>query len=224
MEKLTGQQRKTLEQLVTSGLTEGFYLTGGTALAIRHAHRVSEDFDFFSYPDAGDFASMAFLKKLQALKGDMLTYQANTVKALINKVHCSWFTYPYKLLTPPEKVTIEGKHLDIATDEDIAASKVIAICQRGAKKDFFDLHFLMKIHDLDLNDIFSLIQEKYSLDDTWFAIPMKALIYFEDCRDEQIHIAHGVKLDDRAWRGIEDFFKEQVRDLTEPDYDYSPGF
>ena len=220
MRKLTEQQRKTLELLVTSGLTEGFYLTGGTALVIRHAHRISEDFDFFSYPDAGDFTSMPFLKKLQVLKGDILTYQADTIRTVINGIHCSWFKYPYKLLRPPEKVTIGGRPLELARDEDIAASKVIAICQRGAKKDFFDLHFLMEKHGLDLYDIFKLLREKYSLDDSWFAIPMKALVYFDDCRNEEVRIAQGVALDEASWKRIEYYFKRQVKNLIKFEHEH----
>ena len=43
MKRLKEKQREALEKLVKSGITEGFYLAGGTALLIRYGHRESDE-------------------------------------------------------------------------------------------------------------------------------------------------------------------------------------
>ncbi|WP_218914874.1 nucleotidyl transferase AbiEii/AbiGii toxin family protein [Thermodesulfobium narugense] len=48
--KLTRQQLSALEVVLSYGIDEGFYLTGGTALTIKYNHRHSEDFVFFTIP------------------------------------------------------------------------------------------------------------------------------------------------------------------------------
>ena len=46
-EALTQAQRDVLDRIASLGQLADFYLAGGTALALRHGHRRSIDFDWF---------------------------------------------------------------------------------------------------------------------------------------------------------------------------------
>ena len=58
--------------------------------------------------------------------------------------------------------------------------KVSAIINRGTKKDFIDLHFLMK--EMSLNKILDLYDQKYPDGSRFIAI--KSLTYFEDAESD----------------------------------------
>lgn len=145
MKKLSKKQRKVLEKLVKSGIIEeGFYLAGGTALTLKYDHRTSKDFDFFSeiFFKKPFFFYLNFLQEQGDLKVEM--FKNDTLIFFLEGVRCSFFYYPYKLINPIETIKIfssEKKkqiYIPVASDEDIAGMKSVAIIQRGTKKDFYD--------------------------------------------------------------------------------------
>ncbi|MGC8764396.1 MAG: nucleotidyl transferase AbiEii/AbiGii toxin family protein [Brevinematia bacterium] len=196
-------QLKALELIVKSGITEDFYLAGGTAILLRYNHRFSEDFDFFLFPDKEtDFFNL--LSSLKNTKTELVESKKDTLIFFFEKVRFSFFVYKYPLLkktTPYEELKI-----NIASDEDITAMKSIAVIQRGKKKDFFDLFFLMKINKLNLKDVIHLCEKKYK-NNFNRAIFLKALIYFKDAEDEKI------KEIDREWESIKNFFSTLVKNF-----------
>lgn len=82
--------------------------------------------------------------------------------------------------------------------------KSVAIMQRGSKKDFYDLHFLMNHHGWNLNDVICFSHEKYGnlFDEKSF---LRALIYFEDAEAESYPDI------DPLWSRVKGFFIESVR-------------
>jgi len=73
------------------------------------------------------------------------------------------------------KITeIEG--IRMLNIEDIAAMKLSAITNRGAKKDFYDLYFLLQKYTM--NEIVSFYKEKYPNQELFYTL--KSLTYFED--------------------------------------------
>jgi len=109
-------------------------LAGGTALALQVGHRMSVDFDFFT---ARHFEPAAVLQDLQRASTpvDVLQLQAGTLVALVHGVKVSLFEYPYPFVEPVS--SFQGA--SVAGVLDIAAMKLVAILQRGAKRDFVDL-------------------------------------------------------------------------------------
>ena len=109
-------------------------LAGGTALALQVGHRMSVDFDFFT---ARHFEPAAVLQDLQQASSpvDVLQLQAGTLVALVHGVKVSLFEYPYPFVEPVS--SFQGA--SVAGVLDIAAMKLVAILQRGAKRDFVDL-------------------------------------------------------------------------------------
>jgi predicted nucleotidyltransferase component of viral defense system len=201
MKKLTKKQKKVLESLVKSGIIEeSFYLAGGTALLIKYGHRSSEDFDFFStnYFQKDVNFYLRVLEKVGSLKIEM--FKEDTLTFFFEGIKCSFFHYPYKLIKPLEMR--EG--IAIASDEDIAAMKSVAIIQRGTKKDFYDLWFLMKKHNWSLNEVKEICKRKYNnlFPEASFE---RAVIYFGDAvLTEYPEI-------ENSWEEIKNFFIKAVK-------------
>ena len=119
-------------------LLNDFYLAGGTALALELEHRVSYDLDFFSKKS---FNAELLAAKLGAAKGFKLEkIDEGTILGYLNGVKAEFFYYPYTLLSSLKKVL----GVSTASIKDIGCMKITAICQRGMKRDFIDLYFILK--------------------------------------------------------------------------------
>jgi predicted nucleotidyltransferase component of viral defense system len=190
--------------LTKSSATKGFYLAGGTALYLKYHHRISEDFDFFTYPDV-DFSIVQLQKKIEGIpaKIEHLLSDEDTLIVLINDIRFSFFSYKYPLLKPTIKIA--DIPIDIASDEDIACMKIVAIAQRGSKKDFYDLWFLMKRHNWSLKYVIELAKTKYQ--NLSIGITLKSLIYFKDAEKESYEDI------DKKWSEIKEFFLGEEKRL-----------
>jgi hypothetical protein len=156
-----------------------FYLAGGTALALRHGHRRSIDFDFFQ---PNDFDAQELALVLEHAFGDVerLPSGAQTLYVRLFHVTTSLFRYPYPLLQP---VTQTPWGFGLASDADIAAMKIEAIAGRGSRKDFVDLRVLCAA-GLSLDAAFDLFDQKYGTGRTDRYHRLRALGYFEDAERE----------------------------------------
>ena len=167
---LNPEQRKVFDKL--SFLNRDFYLAGGTALALQIGHRTSLDFDFYSdrHFDASDLYD-----KLEEVFREHVSQTArekDTLFVRINNVDCSFFWYGHKLIEKP--VIIEG--IPVASFEDVAAMKLIAVSRRPAKRDYVDIYFLFQ--KFNLKEIFALAKRKYPDINLYYSL--RALTYFDD--------------------------------------------
>jgi len=163
-----------LKRLCVHPATEDFALVGGTSLALRFGHRMSVDLDFFR-PEIFDHKIIA-----ASLAEDFTTLQITNdnsigMMAFIEDVKVDLVTYSYPLLQPFE--TIEGVRM--MSLPDVAAMKLGAISNRGAKKDFYDLHILLR--ELGLEKLLDCYARKFPNHDP--LIPLRSMIYFEDAED-----------------------------------------
>ena len=69
----------------------------------------------------------------------------------------SFFSYEYPLIKPLVKI----EYIDLLSIEDIAAMKIIAVVQRGTKRDFIDIYYLLRRYGLD--KLFKLTEKKYDV-------------------------------------------------------------
>ncbi len=196
---LTKEQREILKNL---GFINkyNFYLTGGTALALQVGHRTSLDFDFFTQKNFNpqDLIS-EFEKKFKKIK--VIEVSKDTLILNVNNIKLSFFKYPYQLLFP----LIDFDGIKLASIEDISATKIIALTQRGTKKDFIDIYFLIK--KLGLKKILEFTQKKYPSFNIYLGL--KALVYFEDVekeKKERFKIFQKV-----SWYNIKRFLINEVR-------------
>ncbi|MCQ2799945.1 MAG: nucleotidyl transferase AbiEii/AbiGii toxin family protein [Bacilli bacterium] len=138
-----------------------FSMGEGTALSLQLGLRYSYDFDFFTNEH---FDTKVIVTELREMFGDKLEItnvyeRLSTVDALIDGVQVSFFEYRHPEIG--ETVNLEGfPGICLLSIRDIAAMKCIAIIQRGTKKDFYDLFFILKDQSIK-NDLHLIIKEKY---------------------------------------------------------------
>lgn len=158
-----------------------FYLAGGTALALRHGHRRSVDFDFFS---ASKFDPRRLANELDDAFGEfeLGTADESTLYAYLQGITVSFFYYKYPLLEEPEP-TEWG--FGLASDVDLAAMKLEAITGRGTRKDFVDLRLLCR-SGLDLDKIFQYFERKYGTRRSERYHRLRALDYFVQAEKDEM--------------------------------------
>ncbi|WP_162138249.1 nucleotidyl transferase AbiEii/AbiGii toxin family protein [Thermodesulfobacterium thermophilum] len=72
--------------------------------------------------------------------------------------------------------------IELASLEDILAMKTSAILQRGSKKDFVDVYFILKELKINCEQLIRIFQQKYGNFNP--LIIKKVLTYFEDADKE----------------------------------------
>ncbi|MEK7072059.1 MAG: nucleotidyl transferase AbiEii/AbiGii toxin family protein [Patescibacteria group bacterium] len=178
-------KRRAVLPLFKDFSSDGFYLAGGTGLALQLGHRDSVDFDFFK---EGDFDTDLLVEKiLKTFSSDKVVItqkEKNTVSCLINSsIQLSFFGYHHSLLKP----LIKTDHFDIASVVDIGCMKLSAITSRYVEKDYVDLYFILQ--DLPLSEFLENFVEKYpNFDKT---LILKSLVYFDDILEEPILFKEG---------------------------------
>jgi len=116
-----------------------FYLAGGTALSLYFQHRQSDDLDFFSEKSINPESLLHELTtKFSGMKD--IKIQEGTLLCTIKGVKVSFMEYLYPMINPPNDWNL----LKIASIQDIACMKMVAIASRSAKKDYFDLYEIIK--------------------------------------------------------------------------------
>jgi hypothetical protein len=160
--------------------SEGFYLAGGTAVALHLGHRRSADLDWFTERPVGDFLLLG--SRLHAL-GIPLAVEAvapGTLQGRLHGVRASFFEYRYQLLAALAPRPECGCAL--ASLDDLACMKLSAIAQRGAKKDFIDLYALASTYR-PLRELLDAYQGKYGILDIGHVI--YGLTYFDTADRER---------------------------------------
>jgi len=165
----------------------GFYLAGGTALALQIGHRTSMDFDFYTEKKFSLLKLQRLLEK-KFKEAIVLQKAEGTLIMKIDGVANSFFQYPYPLIFPPIKYQ---NFPPLASKEDIAAMKIIAISDRGTKRDFIDIYFLLE--EFSLKEILDFVKKKYPNFNIY--VGLRGLTYFVDAEKKQkrrLYLFHSV--------------------------------
>jgi len=110
--------------------------------------------------------------------------------------------YPYKLINPP--ITSEG--IRLLSKEDIIPMKLAAVANRGSKKDFYDIYFLL--HEYSLNEMVSFFEKKFSNYNNFYV--MKSLTYFEDAEKD----LNPKVLRKCTWDEVKQFIQSKVQEFV----------
>jgi hypothetical protein len=180
-EVLSPRQLRSLRWLGPRVTTLGFYLGGGTAIALHLGHRRSIDFDWFRQEPIADPLRLA--AELKADGAPFVTGRTDrgTLYGTARGIRVSFFEYRYKLLQPPETWPETGCLLGALAD--LACMKLAAIAQRGARKDFVDLYALASVGH-SLTAMLEGYQAKYVVRDIGHLL--YALVYFDDADAERM--------------------------------------
>jgi len=160
-----------IKSLQSKPYLQGFYLVGGTALALHLSHRKSVDIDLFSN---FDFDASMLLEHMQQDYSYLIFFSSsNTLKGSISNINVDLLAHRYELIAKTE--LIQGVHL--LSLPDIIAMKLNAISTSGQRsKDFIDIFYLLDQYELE--SMLEFYKRKYKQEHV--AHILKSLIYFED--------------------------------------------
>lgn len=195
-----------LRRLGEAGVTQEFYLAGGTGLALLLNHRRSVDLDFFSRTNRLDFdGRRPLLGRLRRIRGwTLIEARDGTLHGRVGRVRVSFFWYPEPLVRP----LVRQGSVRIASIADIGLMKLGAIIGRGSRKDFVDLYAIAQ--QMPLPQLLALAPKKFKDAQDFTLQALKALNFFEDAdRDPPL-----VTPAPFAWNQVKPFFTREVQTLT----------
>lgn len=200
-EVLPEEQVACLRGLAPAATGLGFYLAGGTAVALHLGHRRSVDFDWFAprFPGQPVHLSESLAARGIALEPTALAEQ--TVRGRIGEVKVSFLEFRPPLLEPLVEWRDFGCRL--ASCADLAAMKLLAVAQRGTKKDFIDVHALSR--QMPLARMLDCFQTRFGVTDT--SRILAGLCFFDDAETEPMPMML-VSLD---WETVKRELREMVR-------------
>lgn len=171
------QTRQVLDRLVQNGVLAdfGFYLAGGTGLALQLGHRKSIDLDFFT----PDFPKRdLLLTRIRPLQPTVIQEAIGTLDTQIAAVKVSFLEYRYPQLRP--FVPFAGTQ--VGSVADIGAMKLSAVSSRGSKKDLIDLYYLLKTHSL--KEQLGWFEKKFAGVQYQRIHLLKSFVFFDDADRE----------------------------------------
>jgi hypothetical protein len=177
-----GKKQQALLRRVGPFLTgRGFYLGGGTAVALQLGHRRSVDFDWFTPARIPDPLLLGGDLRKEGNHFVMGQVDRGTLHCTISGVRLSLFEYRYPLLKP--LVRAAAFACQLASPVDLAAMKLASVAQRGAKKDFVDIYALIE-RGQPLGELMASYARKYAAVDQGHLL--YSLSYFEDADRERM--------------------------------------
>lgn len=186
-------------------IKKSWYLAGGTALTLQFDHRVSVDLDFFT--TQADFDAEFIITTLTAYGWVTTLREKGTLYGELKGAKISFISYPYFI---PKKPFIPHKNIQVLDASDIAVMKIIAISQRGKKRDFFDLYWYV-INKEPLLDVLKRVDMQFpNLSHNYHHI-LKSLTYFDEAdEDPDPQIFFNV-----TWEDVKQYFLKIVPDIAD---------
>jgi hypothetical protein len=134
-------QKIRIIQLQAAAVREGaFFLAGGTGLAVRLHHRVSNDLDWFT-GEAFDVDRLRQLLESAPEKPTSIEQQGDhTLRAYYGTFETSFILVRQMPVQTEELAIRKGVSVPIAKLELLAVMKAAAVHDRGTKRDFIDIY------------------------------------------------------------------------------------
>lgn len=206
LDTLPRATKKALDFLAGQDWLKNFnwYLAGGTALALCEGIRKSVDLDFFTTDK--EFENDELLGNFNESNWKLTVNRKNTVYGELFKAKVSFIAYPFFI---PQQKQINYGNVKILHPLDIAVMKVIAVSQRGRKRDFFDLYWCANNLEPLIETIKKLKKQYPSVAHDYHHI-LKGLIYFDDAEtdpDPEIYFT-------ATWKEVKKFFQKEILKIT----------
>lgn len=181
-----------------------WYLAGGTALALSTGVRKSVDLDFFT--SVAKFRTESVVLNLKNSAWKTTLEEPNTLYGTLLRAKISFIANSSFV---PRQEMLRYRNIKILQPRDIAVMKIIAISQRGRKRDFFDLYWCA--NNLEpLENLIKRLKTQYPS-----AIPdynhiLKSLVFFEDAENDP-EPELNMKV---SWKSVKSFFIKEVPRAT----------
>ena len=195
--------RKALDYLSKQVWMENsnWYLAGGTALALSAGTRKSVDLDFFT--EAKEFSGEELLSHFIDNKNWRTgIHKKNTIYGTFFNAQISFIVNPAFI---PKQDPLRFGSIKILQPLDIAVMKIIAISQRGRKRDFFDVYWCAKNIEPLENTIKRLRTQYPSVAHNYHHI-LKSLVFFEDAENDPIPDIHF----EVTWKQVKNYFVKEI--------------
>lgn len=199
-ESLSPATRETLARLGEQRELAGFYLAGGTGLALQLGHRLSDDLDLFT---ERPWSWEPIAPALTAC-GTVVIDSAGpgTFVGSVAGVRVSLFHYPYVLL----EESVRGRFaVPVAGLLDIGCMKLVAVAQRGSRKDFIELYHLGRA-GLTIRELLTALPRKMPAVEFNPVHVLRSLAYFEEAEAEP----DPVMLADHDWKTVREYCLRQA--------------
>jgi hypothetical protein len=173
----------------------GFFLVGGTAIALHLGHRRSIDFDLFTVSKYKKNAVISSIKK-DGFKVQRTLYEdEEQLDLVVNDVKLTFLEYPFEIhpsLSFEQIITLPSL-------VNLASMKAYALGRRAKWKDYVDIFFVLQ----DICSLSDLIENTLELFGELFNQKLfrEQLSYFEDIEySEKIDYLPGYYVDDNSIR------------------------
>lgn len=181
----------------------GFYLGGGTGLALQLGHRISEDLDFFTNQDFQPETLSRYLETKSQYQETLVS--PGTLYCTVRMVKLSFIHYPVPLLFP----IIEFENIKVADWRDIFAEKFKTLSQRGSRKDFYDIYAGYTLGNLAIGDGIEILRRRFAGTGINYYHILKSLCFFDDAENEpELILPKAI-----PWRGIKEFFLQNLKEF-----------
>jgi predicted nucleotidyltransferase component of viral defense system len=164
-----------LEKLMQIDEIKEFALLGGTSLALRWGHRISEDIDLFTNQTFDELAVTDAIANYFP-NTIVLAQEKQTVRLFVENVKVELIAPKRPYLYPIEII----ENIRFFSVADAMAFKMNAIERRGSRKDFYDLHEALQYYSLE--ELIHFYCQKFSTHNTIHLI--KSIVYFADADQE----------------------------------------
>lgn len=138
LETLDARKRRTIAAQAQA-IGAGYYLAGGTALALRLGHRTSRDLDWFTQDDVNVASLQRSLTSAVPAPTKSGAMSTNAIRFYYGGLETSFITYR-QMRPTVEAITIDGISIPVASIEHIAAMKASALLGRNEKRDYVDVY------------------------------------------------------------------------------------
>lgn len=188
----------------------GWYLAGGTALALQVGHRQSVDLDFFT--SRAKFPERQVERALLATGRWQTSYlESATIYGTFMNAKMSFIAYPF---FRPAGEYLRSGNVRLLLPAEIAAMKIVAISQRGRKRDFVDLYWYCTNRE-PLAEVVKRAARQYPGQEKNMHHILKSLTYFSDAENDPLpKLYFSVK-----WPVIKTYFQRETKRLVKYFYD-----
>lgn len=173
-----------LERLMELQSLRPFSLVGGTALSLRYGHRSSVDLDLFYHHK---FDHDQIEEELRFEFGGDFVYESGHkqfgIFCYIRRIKVDIVYFPHLPIAAIES----EQGIRMYSSSDIAAMKIQAILGRAQKKDFWDLHELLRHYPLQ--QIIDWHKQKYPSQMLAISIP-NAITYFTEAEESETPVSY----------------------------------